>query len=576
MNARTVTTSVGPADFTALLQRARQWATQASAAGFLDEADLARFAAVEAATPADLFCDQQARPLVVAFFGGTGVGKSSLLNRLAGAAIARTGVERPTSHEATVYVHESVALAELPPDLPTDTVQVRRHSADAQRGVLWLDAPDIDSTAEENRRAALAWLPHVDLVCYVVSPERYRDDVGWRVLQQRGHKHGWLFVLNRWDEGDPQQATDFARMLNEAGFEQPLLLRTCCRPGRALPSPDEFDQLALALDALLKAHGVRELTRLGHRARGRELAAALEAALRRLGDEAAWAALIAAAGQRWDIDALTISEGAEWSIRALAARFAASEGGLLVELRRGLTAARGTAAAGASEGGALELQVDRVAGQLWDDWMQAKLAACCDALELAHRRAGLCGEPLRRRLDEVGGALGAQVAQHLRDRLRTALARPGTGLTRLARRATGFLMGFLPLLALVWVAWAVVVGYYRAVHGTAPYRGVELAVHSLLVVAIAWAVPFILDRLLRPSMERTVGRALRAGLRAALDDAGAAIVAAVRACEKDAASQRAAGQALLTAARQLLSDSASVRAPVTARLISRVADASCK
>jgi hypothetical protein len=74
---------------------------------------------------------------------------------------------------------------------------------------------------------------------------------------------------------------------------------------------------------------------------------------------------------------------------------------LLVELRRGLTAARGTAAAGASEGGALELQVDRVAGQLWDDWMQAKLAACCDALELAHRRAGLCGEPLRRRLDEV-------------------------------------------------------------------------------------------------------------------------------------------------------------------------------
>jgi GTP-binding protein EngB required for normal cell division len=95
MNARTVTTSVGPADFTALLQRARQWATQASAAGFLDEADLARFAAVEAGPPADLFCDQQARPLVVAFFGGTGVGKSSLLNRLAGAAIARTGVERP-------------------------------------------------------------------------------------------------------------------------------------------------------------------------------------------------------------------------------------------------------------------------------------------------------------------------------------------------------------------------------------------------------------------------------------------------------------------------------------------------
>ena len=276
---------------------------------------MARLAAIEHDVPADLFVDQQARPLVVAFFGGTGVGKSTLLNRLAGEALARTGVERPTSHEATVYVHESVALADLPPHLPIETVRIKRHRCAAHRSVLWIDAPDIDSTAEANRRAALAWLPHVDVVCYVVSPERYRDDAGWHVLQQRGHKHGWIFVLNRWDEGDPRQGEDFTGMLREAGFDTPLLLRTCCLSGRALPSPDEFDQLQAALTRLLEAHGVRELTRLGHSARLQELRTALQTAEKRFGDDRTWAALRTMAQQRWETTAETIREGAEWSLR---------------------------------------------------------------------------------------------------------------------------------------------------------------------------------------------------------------------------------------------------------------------
>jgi energy-coupling factor transporter ATP-binding protein EcfA2 len=226
----------------------------------------------------------------IGLLGPNGAGKSTLLNRLAGEAVARTGVERPTSFEATLYVHESVALADLPAHLPVEAVRVRRHRSTAHRDVLWIDAPDIDSTAEANRRAALAWLPHVDLVCYVVSPERYRDDAGWRVLRQRGHKHGWIFVLNRWDEGDPRQGEDFTGMLREAGFESPLLLRTCCLSRGTLPSPDEFDQLQAALTRLLEAHGVQELTRLGHSARLQELRTALQASEKRFGDERTWRA----------------------------------------------------------------------------------------------------------------------------------------------------------------------------------------------------------------------------------------------------------------------------------------------
>jgi hypothetical protein len=142
---------------------------------------------------------------------------------------------------------------------------VHRHRSDEHRGVLWIDAPDIDSVEEQNRLAALAWLPHVDLVCYVVSPERYRDDAGWRILKQRGGRHGWMFVINRWDEGDAQQRDDFARLLAEAGFEQPVP-GNVLSPGGApvASSPDEFDQIEPRWPSYRRI--VEEFTRLGHRA----------------------------------------------------------------------------------------------------------------------------------------------------------------------------------------------------------------------------------------------------------------------------------------------------------------------
>ena len=94
-----MSTEPAVASFGAAFQRTRAWFERAAAGGWLDEAALQRLATVENGTPGDLFAAEQGRPLVVAFFGGTGVGKSSLLNRLAAAPLARTGVARPTSLE---------------------------------------------------------------------------------------------------------------------------------------------------------------------------------------------------------------------------------------------------------------------------------------------------------------------------------------------------------------------------------------------------------------------------------------------------------------------------------------------
>lgn len=539
--------------FGELVSKTRAWFEGARAAGWLDEADLDRLNAVERATPSDLFADEDARPLVVAFFGGTGAGKSSLLNRLAGARVARTGVERPTSREVTLFVHESVRLADLPAGLPVEDVCLERHASDEHRDVLWIDAPDIDSTQEENRRRALACLPHVDLVVYVVSPERYRDDVGWRVLLERGQKHGWMFVMNRWDEGDPSQRDDCAQMLRGAGFDDPLLLVTCCAD-RALdlPSADQFERIQQSIDAVLAAHGVRELERLGHRARLLELRAAILAACTHLGEDEGWTAVSSAWERHWQRARATILEGIEWPMRNAAGRLAARESTVAEKVTRTVGKAL---VEGIKAGRSPERKVDDapvpareadppnapaaselayLTESLWDDWPQSKLDGCVDVTEIELRRAGIAAGPLRARLEDITREARDEVMRHVQDEVRTALARRGGGLHRALRRVLGFLTAALPSCALAWVAYVVVRGFLQASAGDGAFFGTEFAVHSALLVGVAWALPFTLDRLMRPSVERLVLRVMRRGFAAGLDAVAERVVQGLAAAGAEA------------------------------------------
>jgi hypothetical protein len=522
-----------------LFDSTRKWAERALERGWLGRAQGEALARIERARPGDLFEPAARRPLVIGLFGGTGVGKSSLLNRLAESAIARTGVQRPTSHEVTVYAHEDTRLAELPPGLPVDRVAIRRHGNDRHRGVMWIDMPDFDSTAQENRALALAWLPHIDLVIYVVSPERYRDDVGWRILRERGGRHGWLFVMNHWDEAGETQVEDLRAILSGAGFDDPVVLRTCAAGPAATQAADDFEGLLDGIDELLAAHGLEGLERAADHARRSDLARWLGAASAAFGEPPAWAALTGEIRAGWQRARAALREGMTWPISELSGRIAlhsaerhAAPTWLRLRLRR--------RAPDPTPPGALDSAgIRQLASGLWDEWALSKLRDLVDGAELAAYRHATARAPLRRTLEAVAADAGQVLTGAMAEGLQRALARPGSIVQRALRAALGLLAGVLPSAALAWVGYHVVTTFLAGVSGDGPFLGLGFAVHAALLVAVAWLLPYLLFRLLRPDPQRSAAAGLRAGLDTGLDALDARLDAALAALESERAVLRA-------------------------------------
>ncbi|MDD1611021.1 MAG: 50S ribosome-binding GTPase, partial [Methylococcaceae bacterium] len=228
-------------DYSELVEKTKHWAQHAHALGWLNSDTAQQLNEVDTRSPDGLFAStHSARPLIVAFMGGTGVGKSALLNRLAGKAIAKSGIERPTSREVTLFHHHSIALPSLAEQLPLAKINLAQHDDDRKKNIIWIDMPDFDSTELHNKQQVLSWLPHIDILIYVVSPERYRDEKAWRLLLAEGGRHAWLFVLNQWDRGQLPQFADFNQQLQKAGFVEPMIFKTICTDEQ---QEDDFAQL---------------------------------------------------------------------------------------------------------------------------------------------------------------------------------------------------------------------------------------------------------------------------------------------------------------------------------------------
>lgn len=186
---------------------------------------------------------------VAAIVGGTGSGKSSLLNAITGIDIAETGGMRPTTSMPVAVVPTSVGEA-MDGYLAMLGIEEVHHVGPHDRLCL-IDMPDTDSVEVGHRLQVERLLPVVDAVVWVVDPEKYRDATLHRehIARLADGADRFVFVLNQADRVDDAtrvtMRADLLQALAEDGIDSPCLVVTAADP----PSgpPIGIDELITAI-----------------------------------------------------------------------------------------------------------------------------------------------------------------------------------------------------------------------------------------------------------------------------------------------------------------------------------------
>lgn len=202
---------------------------------------------------------------VVALAGATGSGKSSLFNALAGLEVAAVGARRPTTSSPAACIWGDGADALLDwLEVPTRHRTSRESALDAAEqadlhGLVLLDLPDHDSTHVSHRLEVDRLVGLVDVLVWVVDPQKYADDaLHHRYLRRLvGHEGVMLVVLNQVDRlpGGAVGAVrdDLQRLLVADGLDGVRLITTSARTGEGVEELREVLVKAVqARDAALR------------------------------------------------------------------------------------------------------------------------------------------------------------------------------------------------------------------------------------------------------------------------------------------------------------------------------------
>lgn len=221
------------------------------------------------------------RVLVVGVVGGTGTGKSTLVNALAGSEVTTAGdVARPTTINPVVVAARDVDVSWL----PLDGMQARlvRSDSPAVANIVLVDCPDPDtqaaagtppaesskpSAANHNRDLLEAVLPACDVLLLVSTAQKYRSWIVAREVAAFAPGRPLLFVQTHASR-DPDIRADWRKELESQGFDVPRIFRidgveAAARMAAGLEPEPGFRDLVAAIDGELAGRAARRVRRTG-------------------------------------------------------------------------------------------------------------------------------------------------------------------------------------------------------------------------------------------------------------------------------------------------------------------------
>jgi GTP-binding protein EngB required for normal cell division len=186
------------------------------------------------------------RHTVVSLAGGTGSGKSSLFNQLAGADFSTVGVTRPVTRAAHACVWGVSGSGSLLEWLGVP----RRHryarssalgsGEQSMSGLVLLDLPDHDSVMGHATDLVGHLVGLSDLIVWVLDPQKYADAAVHRrfLVPLAGHSEVIAVVLNQADLLSAGQVedcvNDLRRLLDSEGLPDVQILVTSAKNGAGI------------------------------------------------------------------------------------------------------------------------------------------------------------------------------------------------------------------------------------------------------------------------------------------------------------------------------------------------------